>query len=516
MSVILAYDIGGTHARAALVTASGAGWRGRAQRVLRAGATREALEADLRALTAEVWARAGLPSEQETELAGVGIALPGPTDYLTGTPWLEHKLPGLRGRSLVPLLGRPGVPVACVNDAEAFARGELAQGAARDADRALFLTLGTGLGSCFVADGEVLRDAPDVPTGGELWNQALGTDGRTIEDHVGRAALEAWYVAHGGDAKHSLEQVAALAQSGDTRAQSLFTHLGERLAEGLAPHLRSFAADRVVLGGGIARSADRFMGTLARGLRERGVGDLTIVASALGSMAALVGAAAMVQRRQAAFEQRRVIYLHGLASGPRSRKAEAFAAALAARGRTLALPDLNEPVFADLTLSRQLARLDTLTADAPPGSVLLIGSSLGGYAAALFAARSAKVAALVLLAPAFDFASRFGEWLGSAALERWRRAGTLAIDHHAHGRAEPLRWSFMADAAQHAAFPAVRVPTLVLHGRDDEVVAPALSAAFAEGRPNVQLTLLEAEHTMGAVVDDVVARALAFLEAWWH
>jgi len=512
MSMYLTYDIGGTHARAALVAAEGGGWRGQTQRALRSRGTREELEADLRALTAEVWTRAGA----EAELAGVGIALPGPTDYLTGTPWLEHKLVALRGTSLVPLLGRAGVPVACVNDAEAFARGELLQGAARDAERVLFLTLGTGLGSCFVVGGEVRRDGPEVPLGGELWNQPLGADGRTIEDHVGQAALEAWYRAQGGEASLSLAQIAARAGAGEASAQALFTHLGERLAVGLEPHLRRFAPDRVVLGGGLSGSADRFLGTLARVLRERQVRDVTIVATALGPMAALVGAADAVKRRQAAFAERKVIYLHGFASGPRSRKAEAFAAALAARGTALALPDLNEPDFAGLTISRQLARLEALTADAAPGSVLLIGSSLGGYTAALFAAGSDKVAALVLLAPAFDFASRFGAGLDPSTLERWRGEGTLAIEHHAYGRPAALSWSFLADAAQHAPFPAVRVPTLVLHGRHDAIVDPALSMAFAEGRPNVRVEPLEAEHTLGAVVDQVVARSLEYLDPWWR
>lgn len=510
--MILAYDLGGTHVRAALVATEGGGWRGTTQRALRALGSREAIEGELRALTDEVWARAG----GEVELAGVGIALPGPTDYLTGTPWLEHKLQPLRGTSLVPLLGRSGVPVACVNDAEAFARGELAQGVAREARRVLCLTLGTGLGSCFVVDGEVQREGAAVPPGGELWNQPLGTDGRTIEDHVGQAALEAWYRAQGGDPSLTLEEVAARAQAGEAAAQALFVHLGERLAEGLEPHLRRFAPDRVVLGGGIARSADRFLGPLARVLRERKLGNVSIVATALGPMAALVGAAEVVKRRQQAFAQRRVVYLHGFASGPRSRKAEAFAAALAGRGTALVLPDLNEPDFAGLTISRQLARLEALTADAAPGSVLLIGSSLGGYTAALFAARSAKVAALVLLAPAFDFGGRFGARLGAPTLERWRREGTLEIDHHAYGRAAALHWAFMADAAEHTAFPAVRVPTLVLHGRHDAVVDPALSATFAEGRPNVRLETLETEHTMGSVVDQVVARALAFLDPWWQ
>jgi pimeloyl-ACP methyl ester carboxylesterase len=171
----------------------------------------------------------------------------------------------------------------------------------------------------------------------------------------------------------------------------------------------------------------------------------------------------------------RVVYLHGFASTPRAHKATLFATALAERGVPVEIPDLNEDSFRDLTLTRQLSLLERCTAADPPGSGVLIGSSLGGYAAALHAAGSPAVGGMVLMAPAFDFHRRWAEQLGPASLEEWRQRGFMLVFHHGYGRLEPVRFSLLEDAALHPAFPPIRVPTLIFHGRAD--VAPTSGVA---------------------------------------
>lgn len=209
-----------------------------------------------------------------------------------------------------------------------------------------------------------------------------------------------------------------------------------------------------------------------------------------------------------------VVYLHGFASSPGSRKAQAFAQALRECGVEPQIPDLNEGDFRGLTLSRQLALLDRLTARRGLRSVLLIGSSLGGYTAALFAAKSNTVAATVLMAPAFDFGRRWAARLGPEAMQRWEAEGFTPTLHYASGQDELVGFGLMEDAARHPAYPNVDVPTLVVHGRQDETVHPEVSERFAQGRPNVQLELIDAEHSLAGVVNWVVQRSLAFLRPW--
>jgi len=172
----------------------------------------------------------------------------------------------------------------------------------------------------------------------------------------------------------------------------------------------------------------------------------------------------------------RHIWLHGFASGPTSSKGQFIRERLRERGIELAIPDLNEPAFAGLTVSRMLARLTALIGG---DQAILFGSSLGGFTAATFAALHPEtIAALVLLAPAFELGPRWRQRMGAAEVERWRAQGTYAFDHYAYGRKEDLGYAFLEDAERHTGFPLPRCPTLVLQGTHDEVVEPALAREF--------------------------------------
>jgi len=85
-------------------------------------------------------------------------------------------------------------------------------------------------------------------------------------------------------------------------------------------------------------------------------------------------------------------------------------------GIGLEIPDLAEGNFRNLTVTAQLNVIARLSRHEP---VSIIGSSMGGYLAALFAARHpGNVEKLALLAPAFSFASRWPETLGEPAMEQ--------------------------------------------------------------------------------------------------
>ena len=125
-----------------------------------------------------------------------------------------------------------------------------------------------------------------------------------------------------------------------------------------------------------------------------------------------------------------VLYLHGFASSPASSKATYFSDRLAARGVRMECPDLNQPDFSTLTVSRMLQQVEDRIRALPPGDVVLIGSSLGGFVAVEAAARQANrerhpITQLILLAPAVDLEWEKWSELGSAGVEGWRRAGSV-------------------------------------------------------------------------------------------
>ena len=184
----------------------------------------------------------------------------------------------------------------------------------------------------------------------------------------------------------------------------------------------------------------------------------------------------------------RFVWLHGFASGPTSTKARYVKERLAAKGQDLEIPDLNEPAFRDLTVTRMLEQLATTIGK---DRVVLFGSSLGGYTAATYAARHpGQIAATVLLAPAFDLARRWEEGMPAAELRKWRKEGVFSFDHYAHGRKEELSIGFLEDAARYEPFPLPSAPTLVLQGTRDDVVDPGLAREFA-ARMNGRARLVE-------------------------
>ena len=128
------------------------------------------------------------------------------------------------------------------------------------------------------------------------------------------------------------------------------------------------------------------------------------------------------------------VYLHGFASSPASSKATRFGRELAARGVPFACPDLNEPDFSTLTVTRMLEQTAGVI-DAARLPVALIGSSLGAFVA-LHAASAApgKVDRVILMAPALDFGGNRLRQFGDVGIEEWRRSGKLRVHHYASGQ----------------------------------------------------------------------------------
>jgi len=204
----------------------------------------------------------------------------------------------------------------------------------------------------------------------------------------------------------------------------------------------------------------------------------------------------------------RFIYLHGFASGPASKKARFFEERFAELGMGLEVPDLTQGNFTGLTLSGQLAVVERMAAGEP---VSLIGSSMGGYLAALFAARHAEVEKLVLLAPAFSFLSRWPETLGEETMENWRRTGKLRIFNYAMVQDADLGYQLIEDAAQYEAYPEFAQPALIFHGRNDTVVPAEYSVKFAGAHRNADLHVLESDHELVNVLDDMWMETEKFL-----
>lgn len=214
----------------------------------------------------------------------------------------------------------------------------------------------------------------------------------------------------------------------------------------------------------------------------------------------------------------RVIYLHGFASSALSTKAQYFAARFAEVGVPLVAPDLNAPDFSTMTVTRMLDDVGSVLAQGPPGPVVLMGSSLGGFVAWHAAARFGTllpqhpIARLVLLAPAVTFGRNRQEDFGPGVVAEWERTGTREFFHYADGVSRPLHYEFYRDALTYPASSAVvTTPTLIFQGMQDDVVKPQGVIEFCQGRPNVSLRLLQDGHQLGGHLDEMWMETRAFL-----
>jgi pimeloyl-ACP methyl ester carboxylesterase len=197
-----------------------------------------------------------------------------------------------------------------------------------------------------------------------------------------------------------------------------------------------------------------------------------------------------------------VIYLHGFASSPHSGKAAYLGSRLRAQGIDVEIPDLNQPDFSTLTITRMLDQTRDLM-DRASGPVDLIGSSLGGFVALNAAARwPDRVRRIVLLAPAIDFDDEGLSGPGGIDLSAWKRAGAMTVFHFGYGRMMPIHYELYADARRYPIVDAdLRMPILVFQGRRDTAVSPAATEAWARRRPNVELHLLDDGHQLSGSME---------------
>ena len=206
-------------------------------------------------------------------------------------------------------------------------------------------------------------------------------------------------------------------------------------------------------------------------------------------------------------------YLHGFASSAKSSKAAFFAGRLRELGHALHTPDLNEPEFSTLTVTRMVDQaIDAIDA-LPPDRVALIGSSLGAFVAVQTASRRpGQVDRLVLLAPALDFAGNGTRDLGDRSLDEWQRTNRLDVFHYGYGRVIPVHYELYADACRYDCGTAdLPMPVQIFQGRRDTAVDPESVERWARRRPGVELHMLDDDHQLLASLDYIWREASRFL-----
>lgn len=300
MNTVLAIDIGGTKIAAALVEFGGrVGAYGRTETPHGPLMDAEALWRTLDALVAKVWTEGGSP-----DLAGVGVGCGGPMNWPAGEvsplnipSWYEFPLrERLRARF-------PGVPVRVHNDAICVAVGEHWRGAGRGRDNVLGMVVSTGVGGGLILGGRLINGASG--NAGHIGHVIVDPEGPDCECG-GRGCLEA--IARGpGLAAWAREQgwtgetgkeLAHDAARGHPVAVRAMNRAGWALGVAIASATHLCDLDVVAVGGGLSQAGPLLFRPLEDTFRAHARMDFArevrVVPAALGQMAGLVGAAALV------------------------------------------------------------------------------------------------------------------------------------------------------------------------------------------------------------------------------
>ena len=194
----------------------------------------------------------------------IGVGIPGAVSPATGliknanSTWIIGQA---LDRDLARELGRP---VRIENDANCFALSESADGAGAGADVVFGVILGTGVGSGVVVGGRCLRGHNAIA--GEWGHNPLPWPGNGERDaapcYCGkRGCIEVFLSGpglardhqRGGGLNLEPEQVAALAEAGDSTALATLDRYEDRLARALAMVINVLDPDVIVLGGGLSK-----------------------------------------------------------------------------------------------------------------------------------------------------------------------------------------------------------------------------------------------------------------------
>jgi glucokinase len=254
----------------------------------------------------------------KAEILGIGVGAPN-GNYYTGTIDFAPNLPWRGQIPLVDILTKKfDRRVVLTNDANAAALGEMIYGAAKGMRDFVMITLGTGVGSGFVANGELIYGHDGFA--GELGHTNAVRDGRQCNCGK-KGCLETYTSATGivrtvheylakDDAPSTLRNLTTVSSkdifdaaiAGDKLALDIFDFTGKILGQSLADVVAITAPKAIVLFGGLA-GAGKFIFEPTKKYMEENLlaiwkGKIRIIASELKeSDAAVLGASALAWER---------------------------------------------------------------------------------------------------------------------------------------------------------------------------------------------------------------------------
>ncbi|MDF2574055.1 MAG: hypothetical protein K0S05_967 [Agromyces sp.] len=299
---VLAFDVGGTDTKSALIDAEG--------RVLGLRRTPTPLDGD-RTAEAVVGHVAGLAAElraahPDVHPVAAGLLVPGIVDARRGVGIFASNL-GWRDAPIRDLAESAlGMPVAFHHDVTAASWAEHRLGAAQAYADVVVLVIGTGIAGSLILDGR-----PHLGGGyaGEIGHSPVAEGPRCacgargcLETIASAGAIARRYAERSGAEVDGAREVLARAESGDAIAREVWEAAVDALGFAVAQLAATVAPEAIVIGGGLSRAGDALFPPLAARVNERLSFHRRplLVPAKLGDDAGLLGAALIARERSVA------------------------------------------------------------------------------------------------------------------------------------------------------------------------------------------------------------------------
>jgi glucokinase len=236
----------------------------------------------------------------DESVSGIGIGCAGPVDRLSGKIVNPDTLPKWFGKNIVePLRSEfSRSNVLLDNDANVSALGEYYFGAGKSANPLMMITIGTGVGGGLIVNGGIYRGAQgEHPEFGHIPTVVgPGRIVKTLEDVISGTAL----LKEGNRRNlnlNSAKDLFLLERQGNATASQIIDEAVDAFGISIRTIAHTYLPDKVVLGGGVTLSFyDRLFAVAQATLSTEHLvprGTTQIVRSALGELAAVVGAACL-------------------------------------------------------------------------------------------------------------------------------------------------------------------------------------------------------------------------------
>ncbi len=298
--IVLAADLGATHARMAVADLAGAVLAEAAEDLDIAIGPIGVLDHVVERLHALIDAA----GRRARDVRGIGIGVPGPVEFATGRPMNPPIMPGWHGFSIPHHLGASfDVPILVDNDVNIMAVGEH-RANWRGERHFLFVKVGTGIGAGIVEGGEIVRgaqgaagDIGHIPVPGHDDVICECGNAGCLEAVAGGRALARAARDLGFDARDSRD-VAALARAQTAEIVHLIRQSGRLLGGVLAGLVHTLNPGVIVIGGDLAEAHDLLFAGVKEVVYRRAsplaTRDLRIERSALADRDGTSGAAALI------------------------------------------------------------------------------------------------------------------------------------------------------------------------------------------------------------------------------